>query len=209
MRANGRKRTMSAAAALSLVAALVLGGPPTARAASDGPPQGGPNEGIKVHGDWTIDIKNADGSIASHHEFKNALGAHGALRLALFLGRLQAPGLWTVFVYSPAGTANCNGNEAPCVLAEEAAYHGSRGLLTVSVPESGPNQGRLVVSGAFTSPDARQIDRVESVLTTCPIGSAGCAIFPTLHPFSQRNLQSPIPVLAGQIVQVSVVFSFS
>jgi len=33
---------------------------------------GGNHEGITVHGHWTIDIKNPDGTVASHHVFENS-----------------------------------------------------------------------------------------------------------------------------------------
>src|SRR5262245_3834484 len=34
---------------------------------------GGPQESIKVHGHWTIVIRNKDGSVDSRHEFNNSL----------------------------------------------------------------------------------------------------------------------------------------
>lgn len=45
----------------------------------------GTREGIKVHGHWTIDIKNPDGSLASHHEFENALVQSGQTALSSVL----------------------------------------------------------------------------------------------------------------------------
>ena len=35
------------------------------------------HEGIKVHGHWTIEVKNPDGSVATHHEFENSLQSQG------------------------------------------------------------------------------------------------------------------------------------
>src|SRR5713226_7169875 len=34
---------------------------------------GGPQEGIKVHGHWVLEVRNPDGSLASRSEFENAL----------------------------------------------------------------------------------------------------------------------------------------
>src|SRR6476620_1907130 len=90
-----RRNTPSAAAAIAVLA-LVLGSQPAARAASDAPQGGAQNEGIKVHGRWTIDVKNADGSVVSHHEFQNALDSFGATALAQMLGRLKSTGVWGV-----------------------------------------------------------------------------------------------------------------
>src|SRR5687767_7580490 len=47
----------------------------------------GPKEGIKVHGRWTIDIRNPDGKLVSRRDFKNALTANGGAFLGRFLQR--------------------------------------------------------------------------------------------------------------------------
>jgi hypothetical protein len=42
---------------------------------------------MKVHGHWIIGVKNADGTLAHHHEFENALQYDGEnLQTALFSG---------------------------------------------------------------------------------------------------------------------------
>src|SRR5439155_9641455 len=46
-----------------------------------------PGDGIKVHGHWTIDVRNPDGALASHNEFENALEPGGASALSGLLGR--------------------------------------------------------------------------------------------------------------------------
>jgi hypothetical protein len=33
----------------------------------------GMQEGVQVHGDWVIDVRNPDGTLAHHHVFRNAL----------------------------------------------------------------------------------------------------------------------------------------
>src|SRR5437879_3747133 len=35
-------------------------------------PAGGPQEGIQVHGAWTIDVREPDGTLVEHREFENA-----------------------------------------------------------------------------------------------------------------------------------------
>jgi hypothetical protein len=49
-------------------------------------------EGIKVHGYWVIDVRNADGSLAEHHEFENSLVTPGNNFLAEMLGGFLVPG---------------------------------------------------------------------------------------------------------------------
>ncbi|HSP63214.1 MAG TPA: hypothetical protein VLQ90_09555, partial [Pyrinomonadaceae bacterium] len=43
--------------------------------------KGGQKEGIKVHGHWTIDVRNPDGTLVTHREFENDLQADGAIVL--------------------------------------------------------------------------------------------------------------------------------
>ena len=40
--------------------------------------EGGPREGIKVHGHWTIVVKNPDGTVAQRREFDNDLAGDSA-----------------------------------------------------------------------------------------------------------------------------------
>jgi hypothetical protein len=71
---------------------------------------GGPQEGIKVHGHWVIEVRNPDGSLASHTEFENALvPIAGAGALVQLLNRSATFGYFEVVV----GDANkANG---PCL----------------------------------------------------------------------------------------------
>ena len=64
----------------------------------------GPQEGIKVHGHWVIDVRNPDGTLASHAEFENALMPSGAETLARILGRTADNPLgWTVGLLPSSG----------------------------------------------------------------------------------------------------------
>jgi hypothetical protein len=191
-------RFVSALAVLAL-----LGG--AAEAAE--PAAGAQPVGIKVHGHWTIDVLNPDGSRASHHEFQNALQPPGAANLARFLGKVNSPGMWDVLLYSTAGAANCSVAGVPCILSE-SNYPNGNGPLSVTVPTSGPNQDKLVLAGSFPSPDARSLFRVISGVTLCPTGSPGCSPGTLGGNFSLKDFD-PIPVQAGQIIQITVVFSFS
>src|SRR2546423_1698687 len=59
-------------------------------------PARGQQEGIKVHGHWTIEVRNPDGTLVTHREFENALTPGGAMLLGLFLSRNKTPGLWRI-----------------------------------------------------------------------------------------------------------------
>src|SRR5262245_7735550 len=65
------------------------------------------NDGIKVHGHWTIDIVNPDGKLASHNEFENALEATGTNALSGVLARTFAPAAWRLHSMGAGGTGPC------------------------------------------------------------------------------------------------------
>lgn len=79
-----------------------------AQTASPGEPAAkGNQEGIKVHGHWTIDVRNPDGTLAQHREFENSLCQNGgppascsvtggAALLAAILGRTAVGGSWAI-----------------------------------------------------------------------------------------------------------------
>jgi hypothetical protein len=78
-------------------------------------------QGIKVHGRWTIDVRNPDGTLSSRHEFDNALTAGGAVYLARLLGRDGVPTRWVIQLgrYSMAGP--CQGG----IYARRVFHRGS------------------------------------------------------------------------------------
>jgi hypothetical protein len=86
--------------------------------------------------------------------------------------------------------------------------------LTATVPASGPNAGKLVFSGQATADADGGFDSVLTAGAPCAgtIAPASCA--PLLSSgahvtFTGRLFPTSIPVLANQIVQVTVVISFS
>jgi hypothetical protein len=189
-----RSRQRMAGAVCALVVAAFSGASFGAQASNR---TGGPTEGIKVHGHWTIDIKSADGTLIERHEFENALRPDGAMLLARVLGRLGAPGEWVVFLWSPGATPNCSPNIIPCSLSESS----TSAPLAVSV-----NFDTLVLTGSFTSPDARSFTTASTQSGECPLNSAGCSS--ARRSFTSKDFP-PISVQAGQIVQVTVAISFS
>jgi hypothetical protein len=61
-------------------------------------------EGIKVHGHWTIEVKNPDGSRVSRQEFENSLATGGAQNIAFELLGGWVPGGFSVLLTdAPAG----------------------------------------------------------------------------------------------------------
>jgi hypothetical protein len=182
-------------------------------------PTGGPKEGIKVHGHWTIDVRNPDGTLVSHREFENALTTNGAALLARFIGRVNTPFQWFVALTSDAGLTNgpCgDGGPGICTIVEQNDVSftdaPNRFLnLTVTVPTgNSANANKLVLSGsATTGTSAGQVLTVSTGLTACPAGTNSCPNTTLQVLMTQATLSSPVNTAPGQIVQVTVVISFS
>ncbi len=214
MRTNGRNR-MPWVVAAAAVLALVLGSQSGVRAGSEDTPGAASREGIKVHGHWTIDVKSPDGSVISHHVFENALDSGGAAVLAQMLARTKVPGVWDVYLWQVG-----SGLRAPCpsyfngacVIGEvgstdpEAQFK----TMTVSAPATGPNAGKLVMSGQATAEADGDIARVGTQMGLCAgtTAAASCTAYRYTE-FTSHNFPTPIVVLASQIIQVTVVISFS
>jgi hypothetical protein len=189
----------------------------------------GPNEDIKVHGHWTIEVRNPDGSLATHREFENALAFDGPLNLATALGRAATVGLWRLevdFANYPAGPCIFNSSPIYCLIHEStdtnvpgAPDSNDFFSLTVSAPfRPDPNAGTLTLSGTFTVGNAGQIAGVGSALGACApnVPPASCTLGPAFNSYQvlgysafSATAVAPIAVTVGQLVQVTVVFSFS
>jgi hypothetical protein len=173
--------------AVTTILALAISVPQPAQTAGRGQA-----EGIKVHGGWTIELHNPDGTRAARHEFNNALLPQGGDFLARILGAGQTVGVWGVTLSSVAGQSPCG---VTCFLRQDAGPNDT--ALVVEVPAAGPHAGRLVMRGHVV---ATQDGSIQSVVTQ------------QLHlqiPFSERFLAPVIPVVAGQGITITVVFSFS
>jgi hypothetical protein len=88
----------------------------------------GQHEGITVHGHWTIEVKNPDGTVVTHREFENSLnGATGSNLLAGILSGVYTPGPWLINLLNGSAPSP----PGPC--------------------SRGPNQGCLIVSANATA----------------------------------------------------------
>jgi hypothetical protein len=191
---------------------------------------GGVHEGIKVHGHWTVVVRNPDGSLGAQREFENALYVDGPLSLATSLGRSATVGLWFLSVgFADFNSGPCLKNSAPffCVLTESADTIDRNQpnadfyfpTLTVNAPfQPDPNAGTLTLAGTFTVQNAGPIGSVASAVGACApnVAPASCILPPGSgyqvlgqQSFTVAHLTTPLNVTVGQVVQVTVVFSFS
>jgi hypothetical protein len=179
-------------------------------------PGGGQPEGIKVHGHWTIEVRNADGTLESRREVENALvvwEAGGSSLLAGLLANFYSDPIWFVSLYGPDTTGPCQhegspGVPWPCHITESRSpFSGteySRNLV-IGLPRQPSQQqrplGTLELSGSATAARDATLVRVSSSWFVQARNHFG--------DFTAKDLTPGIPLRAGQIVQVKVVFSFS
>jgi hypothetical protein len=185
---------------------------------------GGPKEGIKVHGYWTIEVRNPDGKLVTHREFENALQDNGAKSLALILGRQKTVQFWFVQLLPDAADPTANAWEPgfgqmmePISEAQENSRQFKN--LTVTVPTGIDangnhiaNANQVILMGNATTLSAGKIGRVQTVLSSCPasfLPGVVCTGENSFAVFTFATLAVPVTVSAGQIVQVTVVISFS
>jgi hypothetical protein len=153
------------------------------------PPAGGMHEGIKVHGWWTIEVRNPKGKLLSHTEFENQLTSGGQLALALLLSG-YATGDWMVTLdgggiveSAPASPEPVCTNSidtsgvGPCGIPEAGGYFAKQdcpgsGLqcfptLTVANPANGSSAHMVTLQGNATAAQGGKITDVETLLTVC------------------------------------------
>jgi len=199
---------------LAVFLSLALSAAPAmAQASKSG---GGPQEGIKVHGHWSIEVRDPDGSLVSHHEFENALVVGGgpssgdALLAGLLAGTYGRVREWYVSLITNltdlTGPCRYNGQPTACILTQgtTAVDPPFFGGLLVGVPADAP--GTLELSGRATVAATDPIGAVKTDVNFCL--DQGCT-FARGFQFTRHVLSTPIQVAPGQIVNVTVRISFS
>lgn len=172
-------------------------------------------EGIVVHGDWTLEVVNTDGSVATSSSFSNALGDIGAESLKDLLSRTETAGEWHVELWgTPSPCNNTAGEERSCRATEVADFEANY-FPTLTLDTSAA--GALTLTGAVTIQNDSTINAVSTRLATCTSATADClnsGIAPAS--FSGKAASDDpndgfdeVAVTAGQQVQISVTFSFS
>lgn len=186
------------------------------------PSSGVPTEGIKVHGRWTIEVRNTDGTLASRTEFNNALA--GGANLSRLLARMTSVGKWVVTLMGPPGatTGPCGSPVSPiasnaCLVTESGsgltAAPSVFETLTVSVPGTEePNEGKFVLRGTATARENASVGTVATRFAACAASippSTPCNFSSSsASPLTSTTLATPIAVSTDQQIQVTVVISF-
>lgn len=204
----------------ALVALVLLQIPHTAIAQS---------EGVKVHGRWTIDIREPNGTLVTHREFDNALMDNSRYILASILRGDYTHGEWQIVLegagsipgeLSPA-TSACSIDGVPyfCLLVEPThaeQYSEQPSWISRNLSTLPPTQAGLILKGSITAARDGLIGKVRTVQTLCngDMRATECkgnnpnAWIVGADTFTSVVLAQPQSVVAGQIIQVTVVLSF-
>jgi hypothetical protein len=158
------------------------------------------SEGIKVHGRWTIDVREADGALVQHHEFENALTGNGQWVLASWLSRSRVIGRWEVQFVKPLFN---NGFVSPCGPFACTMAEPSLVMSGVSLNSSNTAINAIQLVGSVTATQDGTIGDVRTMVGAC-IDDPMCSN----AEFTIKLLPTPIVVASGQIVQVKVILSF-
>ena len=212
-----------AAVRVVLGAVMMLAAVPmaNAQAVSAPPPAGGAREGITVHGRWVVEVMNPDGTLASRTEFNNAL-AGGAQHLVSLLGKQSVAGRWVLYFSSNGSDLSpCQGGTGGtfpnwCRIIDSLTSNPNNGNAESKDLVVTPSGSSLSLTGTITALSNGVIGRVATGFATCTTATliANCNVAGGGPLFSDASLgfpgkPAPVPVVAGQIIKLTVTFTFS
>lgn len=208
-----RSKKLAGAAACAIVlftGVLIAAGlgafsSPTSSASRPAPAK---TDSIKVHGAWTIEIRD-HGRTVRTARFHNELTSKGAETLVGLLARKSTAGQWMIGLTPQL----CGTSAAPayCWIDESGGTISQTHTVVVSTPDTGADAGKLVLKATLVATLDNSITTVQTGLTECPptvAPATGCAASSAFL-FSRRDLAAAIPVVAGQQVLITVKYSFS
>ncbi len=192
------------------------------------------HQGIKIHGHWKITVLNPDRTVVSSRDIENSLLEDGAEGLTGMLIGQAVPSFWALNLTSTSAASPCGPppqpgiralcqvspvNSPPNILAGCAAAGSQVCGLNLTTTEVGSSFGLagfhagFRLAGSFTAANAGVIEKVTSAIVLCNSSGVTPHLCQTgggqdYHDFSSTTF-APIAVGDGQIVQVSVTFSFS
>lgn len=184
----------------------------------------GLNTGIKVHGHWTLEVRDPDGSLVRHVEFENSLvGSTGSYLLAgLLTGTYSSSAqTWSITISGSPNPCSFNNGPSFCLIQSPSFCTGpcqsnAFNTLSVTSPSNSSNTGDIVkLTGSALATFAGQINYVETddIPCTSTVAPQSC----TWSSSGQVGYQftsatnftgSPVAVAAGQTIQVTVAISF-
>lgn len=203
------KKVLLLAGTAGAIAALVVGAAVGAfsSSAKSGAPR---SDSVKLHGNWTIQVRNPNGRIVSTTRFHNDLTFGGQDFLAKVFARQVTVGGWMSFLSGDAcsGAPFCQLVESGDTAIGPESYVFKN--LTVAVG-TGADVNKAVFRGSAVADQTGSITAVQLLPRQCaptaptsPTCYAGGGASVTF-----RTLPTPIAVVPGQQVLTTVKVSFS
>ncbi|MDP3716353.1 MAG: hypothetical protein Q8T13_01135 [Acidobacteriota bacterium] len=172
-------------------------------------PASAQDEGIKVHGNWVIEVRNPDGTLASQTEFKNALSDQGSLLPRMLAREPLVLRRWQINL-SNYMAGPCGANF--CTISEPGPN--PRGTSPWSQNLTVARTGATVeLAGSIELPPVSSsfVQQVWTYVETCSGSDAGATC--NWSVFTRHGQTSGPPIvenlLPGQIIQVKVRITFS
>jgi len=143
----------------------------------------GRREGIAVHGHWTIEIRNTDGTLASRQAFDNELLDIGASLLANLLSGTYAPAGWELHVAGTNATQVPTSQPNPCgtgaynLSGTTVTFAPNPGFIACNLLEAGTSSGATFCSTGAPN-DFCTLTRTPAIGTT--VGAAAGKVAITL-----------------------------
>jgi hypothetical protein len=179
-------------------------------------PAGAPSEGVQVHGHWTIDVRNPDGSLVNHQEFENSLDSTGNITLAKVLSGNMTAGPWRIWlVTNPFAFRVENDQPAQVGMIEEPCPASTSPTWLnhfYNLTKKGWADGSITLNGSAIAQADGNITAVATRLDLCPnsVPPSLCNCTQTSMEYGAFTLASVAltPLLEGQQVSVEVTLSF-
>jgi hypothetical protein len=210
------------------------------------------HQGITLHGHWTIDVKDPDGTLVKHNSFENQLQYDGTQYLTALLSGYAAAGDYAIYftnatatptasattnVVCPAPASTTTSTFPYCSIVQNintqpGIFHCQHyvcvsGLTATPTFGSGVGLPNFTLAGSITAPQAGAVVNVyvgfagcniASTTTPVPTPTGPATITPAACEASITNYYggtmsgttiTPITVVAGQIIQITVSYTFS
>jgi hypothetical protein len=173
------------------------------------------SEGITVHGHWTLEVRNPDGTLVESRDFENALHSTGDERLVDYLARQYSVGGWVI----SAGNNTIGDN--PFFNPSTPTVNTFCEIPEPGGPASGPYQfdnltigtgdgSQVVLSGSAIAQRNGSIDSVRTLVARLDkTGPPASSYAGGIRYFTTTNLGTDVDVSEGQHIIFTVVISFS
>jgi hypothetical protein len=169
----------------------------------------GRHEGITVHGHWSIEVRNTDGTLASRQAFDNELMDSGAQLLGNLLSGTVSPAGWGLHIFGTNPTQVPASQPGPCG-AGAMSLNGTAfgfvpnpGTVFCSLYEAGTSSGAAICSQGIPTTFCT-LTRTPAIGTAVIANSGKVAItlsgtFPALNPGYVGGVASDLLICMGNL----------